>query len=905
MPITRAFFVPLGPTEIHLVRGSAGQSTGDLRPWLRVVLPDDSRERFLEYQSTHANVSVLFKPSFLVQTETAAAFKGFGITVDKKSGEIGVTKAPGPSPAPANFMVEAAVTEGTGAGATVQRAVIRVHVHDRVEQIWFTPQRLSVRARPGSDAREINYPFTVRAQFDDGTVADVTESSELTFGPPSAMVRQYARIPASASPGDILPVTVKTSAKWSSKSASGEIQVLHPWETEPSPPQAEWIDGNPKVLAGASGSPASPQQLRVTLRPESVPNVLFLGCGFTANEMPGFGAITDRIVHEMRTNLMLRPFQLLATSMNYWRMAIPADPGSPGVSIRYEVAPRLQDGRLLAKVVPTPIRPSEPIPDWWVEHLIFAVGLPVPADIALVKDRETGTALPSLDVVGKRTGPAFDFTDLIKKWQQTVQPPAGQNFDQVRDFAALEWIALANRTFIDDVNNYPPIAIGFPPDTEEPQTQRFSQFRHRGSDEERTAFFRRVAAVPRGGGASIALDNDEALGNLWVTDPTTRSTFFFDNRNYISVYSNLPVGQIDSSIFMRLKARVPGPGGALTPLFAIPVALVAGRNALTYSPTPLGANSIDSVTWHTFAHELSHTLHLGDEYSGPRGTFADAETTLDRWANLTTPGTLLDGNGTVIVDKIKWNWHRIRKASVLTRAIVPKQNGIFHVFVGPGEAFQFTARDPTTQRAGDKVRLRGRKRHEVIGDPGRSVTSTVEFEILEIHDTNLDDPGDKRNMTIVLKADGAVDVAPFGPDSIVYIPVPAPDAIRTPQRPYLTLVPPAAERILAKIGGPLNGKVCATADVAAGAPIEKDPTGKTPDNILTHLVGVYFGGDRFDCGITHPVAACLMRTSESSPEGTPAGVSALCPVCRYALVDFVNPDQHWANDRDYDLWFPF
>jgi len=44
---------------------------------------------------------------------------------------------------------------------------------------------------------------------------------------------------------------------------------------------AEWIDGNPQVLAGSAPNPSgNPNQARVTLRPESVPNVLFLGCGF-------------------------------------------------------------------------------------------------------------------------------------------------------------------------------------------------------------------------------------------------------------------------------------------------------------------------------------------------------------------------------------------------------------------------------------------------------------------------------------------------------------------------------------------------------------------------------------------------------------------------------------------------
>ena len=39
---------------------------------------------------------------------------------------------------------------------------------------------------------------------------------------------------------------------------------------------------------------------------------------------------------------------------------------------------------------------------------------------------------------------------------------------------------------------------------------------------------------------------------------------------------------------------------------------------------------------------------------------------------------------------------------------------------------------------------------------------------------------DKRNMTLVLEADSAVDVTPFTADSVVYLPVPAPADIVSP-----------------------------------------------------------------------------------------------------------------------------
>ena len=33
--------------------------------------------------------------------------------------------------------------------------------------------------------------------------------------------------------------------------------------------------------------------------------------------------------------------------------------------------------------------------------------------------------------------------------------------------------------------------------------------------------------------------------------------------------------------------------------------------------------------------------------------------------------------------------------------------------------------------------------------------------------------------------------------------------------------------------------------------------------------------------------------------------SRFCPVCRYALVDRIDPDQHWWIDRDYEKAYPY
>jgi hypothetical protein len=62
---------------------------------------------------------------------------------------------------------------------------------------------------------------------------------------------------------------------------------------------------------------------------------------------------------------------------------------------------------------------------------------------------------------------------------------------------------------------------------------------------------------------------------------------------------------------------------------------------------------------------------------------------------------------------------------------------------------------------------------------------------------------------------------------------------------------------------------------------------------LPGLVGVYFGGSQHACGVIHPTGSCIMRANHNRR-------SRFCPVCRYVIVDLLDPEQHWQVDRDYD-----
>jgi hypothetical protein len=65
----------------------------------------------------------------------------------------------------------------------------------------------------------------------------------------------------------------------------------------------------------------------------------------------------------------------------------------------------------------------------------------------------------------------------------------------------------------------------------------------------------------------------------------------------------------------------------------------------------------------------------------------------------------------------------------------------------------------------------------------------------------------------------------------------------------------------------------------------------------TTIVGLYSGGAEWSCGIFHPAGQCMMRDSDD-------GDAEFCAVCRYILVDFINPFRHFEIDRDYAEIYP-
>jgi hypothetical protein len=834
MPIT--YTVWANGYDVHVLRG---QSTVPLSKLLEVWPKTGlfcSLDDYLHVRN-QTDVSVEFRPVFRCD-DTAAGFSGFGIHVDRDDGTVKVDPGQAPAHQPANFLVEATVVRnGTVLDPPdIPVRLIRIHIHDSVRKIWLTPPGLGIRRPVPTGACQTNYAFAVRAEFDDETVGDVTYGGALTFSPATHFYvkpnqwEQRIQLPADAVVGSTIPVTVSMGG---ATSDPVDIKVLEPWATEPNVPNAVWIDGHTGVMNGS-------------VKPENVPNVVFVACGFSDPQV--FATMVTNTHLNLTTDSSLRPYNFLRKSMAFWHLPIPA--AHDGICVQSEVWPFTRDGKTFAVPLPKPVAP-ELSGDWTLANLMYMAGLPIPDDV-------------------NRTMP-----ELNDRWDAAMPDLP----DRVVDLSVVDaWLALAKRSFIDEIDTFPSVSAGVPPSADSDDTSILGDHYLRGDDDERGAFLARVTARPIGSMAPITLGvapPGDGIGNMWAKD---HPAFPFDDTRFVVNYCNAPYGRAISGIFTRLS---------LSPLTTddefpgFPVVPVVGRNALRLDvPQPTIATVLDG-TWKVIGHELAHNFGLGDEYVEEADTSTQTEEFIDD-ANLTSAAAALDANGAPRLDQIKWNWPRTRKAVVTTGPIVPLGPKKFQVPVAFAAGFQLAVGEPVLLRKREKRKIIAR-----LASPGPEFTVDL-----------LGPDGDK--IIIVTTASG-VNLSTFTAGSVLYKPFIAPADV-TPPRRYLTLISPAAERIMGTIKGPMNGVTCngaanAAMHAATETPVQPDPQNRVAGIDLSFLIGIYHGADRHACGILRPAGQCMMRGSHE--------VSVqFCPVCQFVLVDQIDPEQHRHIDYEYQKVYP-
>jgi hypothetical protein len=128
------------------------------------------------------------------------------------------------------------------------------------------------------------------------------------------------------------------------------------------------------------------------------------------------------------------------------------------------------------------------------------------------------------------------------------------------------------------------------------------------------------------------------------------------------------------------------------------------------------------------------------------------------------------------------------------------------------------------------------------------------------------------------------------------------DSLIRPRRNAGAEVALAAAPILTHIAvsnGPLNAPSATpgAACVASGnsgsvmTPTNLPVLSRTP-RVKADIIGIYEGGDHHDCGVFRPAGRCRMRDSDVI-------TIPFCHVCRYVIVDTVDPTKHGELDKLY------
>ena len=238
MPITGIKWRDGEGYDIHLLRGMPG---APLLGLLEVTETDGTDVDAVEYLAANADVTIDFQPTFrnlLDATVDPPTCTGFGIVINNETGAIGFAPPDPAQPADPvvhNFLIHATAQDSSD--DSEYRTSIRVHLHQRVTSAWLTPALLTLRPVGATLPQTTRVRFSVRAQFDDGSVGDLLHRADIEWRP-LANVESNGRliIAPGNGPGNpaiqieaALPLALQDDSTPDRITATGHVQFAVDW----------------------------------------------------------------------------------------------------------------------------------------------------------------------------------------------------------------------------------------------------------------------------------------------------------------------------------------------------------------------------------------------------------------------------------------------------------------------------------------------------------------------------------------------------------------------------------------------------------------------------------------------------------------------------------------------------
>jgi len=278
MTITSATWVHDRSFDRHVLRG---HSTGPLDRDLLLLQAAPDPDVTADATPRPSDVAdVRFVPR--IRAAFAPVINAFGVRVDTATGEVEALTTPPAPPLLRNLSVDAIVSLHDASQPSGQRdlpaAPIRVHVHGGVTAAWLSPARLSIHQ--GADGQRLG----VLAQFDDGTVGELTHHRGITWASAGAAVAVdpvTGALTGTALSGPVR-ITASLPADLGGGTATGDVAVLPAWGADPAAPPAATLVAGPGRAAM-----------------QRVPNALFLAEGFTTAQAAEFVDVAGELVRQL------------------------------------------------------------------------------------------------------------------------------------------------------------------------------------------------------------------------------------------------------------------------------------------------------------------------------------------------------------------------------------------------------------------------------------------------------------------------------------------------------------------------------------------------------------------------------------------------------------------------------
>jgi hypothetical protein len=828
--------------DLHVVRGVTLHSLAK-----SIELRDPAVSEFAIHGDTPpAHIRIRFRPHFQPEPPaTPDVTSGHGVRVNDRTGLITVLPAPAGGRRLRNFMLTISAQDtNTQAELTLR---VRVHVHDAMVRAWMTPATLTIRPDGGLAK------FSLFAEFDDKVIGDISnwgQSMHMTWsfavqppGDPAGIESYNSSIGwvRGKTPGTVATMSVvHNGLTWPGPAPTGTVRCVEPWA---SPRQLTWIAGK------------DPRKW------QEIPNVLLLPDGFVDGERDLFLALARNIVRKVHRSPILRPFDLLKDEMNFWTAFVPSP--ESGVNVLYEVC-NLDATGLAFTRVPLPEAPAESAETWNLSQLVHEVGLPVAEDRSRGLDGDAG---------------------LLKVWQRVYGPKVTRR--RVEKFWK-DWLLLASRTLLNERDTLFALGLGSRPRAAGNRSSISLGLRE--SERARTSDLEDLLVN--------LVHSGEPVGTVWRIAGPDSPFLPGKDKGLVGIVSRTRLrggtnhaDYYTASLHTRSGQWVrPGaPAGLdIQPLRIKLKAMAMPAGEKDHPFVDVDDPPFDGVG--IVVHETGHSLHLGDEYGLPQepGWRAPPPATrlnLTRWGNLQDQASLLV-SGRLRATNSKWaNWHRIEKAGVLAQA-PPASEGAFRLTLKPGHAGIFSK--------DELIRLRKRP---LVSDGAVS-------HVLRV---TASPTGGQALLDVEVAFPIGEAPTAFEAGSVVMKMARWPRSLGPAHLGSEFML--MAENIRAHIN--TTGLPSNASSNRALAACELDDHAQQrarnlPDGIpkcqprnRSRIVGLFEGGAQYHCEVYHPTGACVMRAGHLEES-----LSPFCPVCRYLLVDQIDPTKHGIIDADYVKIYP-